>query len=263
MNIAFNKVCILSLKDNIICLDIAKIEMNHYIKNYFYSSKKLNCYFHKEYKYIQNPQNNFRYIQGKYNMYIYGQKEIFLIFYSKEKEENFFQYFLNSDVIDFNDIKDIYKSLDLNKKYFILVKLIEKDSKNNFNLFLNNKIFFEQYKYLYEEIFDLKRNDNNKNKDKIIILYNNYIFYLLKISTDIFIKLYSLIKNYFNIFLSDKAKEKLIKALIQKQQYNILKNFINDNNRISFTASIDNFIQSIKSANESNGKIDDLPYSYN
>ena len=258
MNIAFNKVCILSLKDNIICLDIAKIEMNHYIKNYFYSSKKLNCYFHKEYKYIQNPQNNFRYIQGKYNMYIYGQKEIFLIFYSKEKEENFFQYFLNSDVIDFNDIKDIYKSLDLNKKYFVLVKLIEKDSKNNFNLFLNNKIFFEQYKYLYEEIFDLKRNDNNKNKDKIIILYNNYIFYLLKISTDIFIKLYTLIKNYFNIFLSDKAKEKLIKALIQKQQYNILKNFINDNNRISFTASIDNFIQSIKSANESNGKTDEL-----
>lgn len=128
-----------------------------------------------------------KFIIGKQNMYIYDTKEIFLISYTTSKEDNFFLNFLSSNIINFNDIKDIFNSLNLNKRYFILVKLIEKDSKNNFNTFLNDKMFLEQYRYLYEEFFNLKGKEDNKNKDKIIILYNNYILYLIKISMHIFI----------------------------------------------------------------------------
>ena len=108
-------------------------------------------------------------------------------------------------------------------------------------------MFLEQYRYLYEEFFNLKGKEENKNKDKIIILYNNYILYLIKISMHIFIKFYIIIKNNFDKLLTDKTKEKIIKILIQKEHYTILKKFIyNDNNRISYSTSLENFIQNYK-----------------
>lgn len=253
INLSMTKICIISLINDTICLDIAKLDMSKYNKNFFYNSKIINSYFHKEYKYIQNIEHDMKFIIGKQNMYLYDSKEIFLISYSQDSEKNFFQTFIENNDINFNDIKDIYKSLNLNKKYFIITKLIEKDSKNNYNLFLNDNIFFEQYKYLYEELFNLKTIENIKNKYKIMPLYNNYILYLLKISINLFIKLYLLIKKNFDQLLEDKTKEKIIKILIQKQQNNILKKFIlNDNDKIVYSNSLKIFIHNYKLINENN-----------
>ncbi len=109
-----------------------------------------------------------RFAIGEKNMYIYDNKEVYLIYYSQDKENNFFLNFLNSDEIDFKEIEENYINMDLNKKYFVLIKLIEKNSYDDFDLFLNNKIFLEHYKYIYEVLFIPKNKDNEKNMDKII-----------------------------------------------------------------------------------------------
>jgi hypothetical protein len=189
---------------------------------------------------------------GDKNMYTYDGKEVFLIYYSQDKENNFFQNFLNGNEINFKEIKELYINMDLNKKYFVLTKLIEKNSKDKFELFLKNKIFLDQYKYLYELLFESKEKENEKNAEKIKILYNNYILYLLKTSLNVFEKLYPFIKNNFDK-LTDKTKEKIIKVLTEREKYEILKNFImKDNKNILYTQSLQNFILNYKSINEKN-----------
>jgi hypothetical protein len=249
-NIALTKICILSLKNDIVCINIAKF--GPLKKIYFYQSKVINCYFHKEYKYIKNPEHDMRFAIGEKNMYIYDNKEVYLIYYSQDKENNFFLNFLNSDEIDFKEIEENYINMDLNKKYFVLIKLIEKNSYDDFDLFLNNKIFLEHYKYIYEVLFIPKNKDNEKNMDKINILYNNYVQYLLKTSIKLFDKLYQIIKNKFDK-LTDKTKENIIKELTRQKQYKILKKFIiTDNTNILYSSSLENFIMNYKSINENN-----------
>jgi hypothetical protein len=179
----------------------------------------INYYFNKEYKYITNLNQNIKFYINKSNIYLYDNKEIFSFSNNTDEKEIFLQNFINENEIDYNSIKNNYSSLNLNKKYFILVKIIEKDSKKNFVSFLNDKMFLEQYKYLYEELFIIKNIENYKNKDKIIVLYNNYVLYLLKFSINLFVKLYLLIKNNYEKLLNSKTKEKIIKVLMQKQQY--------------------------------------------
>ena len=163
--------------------------------------------------------------------------------------------FLNSDEIDFKEIEENYINMDLNKKYFVLIKLIEKNSYDDFDLFLNNKIFLEHYKYIYEVLFIPKNKDNEKNMDKINILYNNYVQYLLKTSIKLFDKLYQIIKNKFDK-LTDKTKENIIKELTRQKQYKILKKFIiTDNTNILYSSSLENFIMNYKSINENNIEI--------
>ena len=252
-NIALTKICILSLKNDIVCINIAKF--GPLKKIYFYQSKVINCYFHKEYKYIKNPEHDMRFAIGEKNMYIYDNKEVYLIYYSQDKENNFFLNFLNSDEIDFKEIEENYIKMDLNKKYFVLIKLIEKNSYDDFDLFLNNKIFLEHYKYIYEVLFIPKNKDNEKNMDKINILYNNYVQYLLKTSIKLFDKLYQIIKNKFDK-LTDKTKENIIKELMRQKQYKILKKFIiTDNTNILYSSSLENFIMNYKSINENNIEI--------
>ena len=252
-NIALTKICILSLKNDIVCINIAKF--GPLKKIYFYQSKVINCYFHKEYKYIKNPEHDMRFAIGEKNMYIYDNKEVYLIYYSQDKENNFFLNFLNSDEIDFKEIEENYINMDLNKKYFVLIKLIEKNSYDDFDLFLNNKIFLEHYKYIYEVLFIPKNKDNEKNMDKINILYNNYVQYLLKTSIKLFDKLYQIIKNKFDK-LTDKTKENIIKELTRQKQYKILKKFIiTDNTNILYSSSLENFIMNYKSNNENNIEI--------
>ena len=252
-NIALTKICILSLKNDIVCINIAKF--GPLKKIYFYQSKVINCYFHKEYKYIKNPEHDMRFAIGEKNMYIYDNKEVYLIYYSQDKENNFFLNFLNSDEIDFKEIEENYIKMDLNKKYFVLIKLIEKNSYDGFDLFLNNKIFLEHYKYIYEVLFIPKNKDNEKNMDKINILYNNYVQYLLKTSIKLFDKLYQIIKNKFDK-LTDKTKENIIKELTRQKQYKILKKFIiTDNTNILYSSSLENFIMNYKSINENNIEI--------
>ena len=252
-NIALTKICILSLKNDIVCINIAKF--GPLKKIYFYQSKVINCYFHKEYKYIKNPEHDMRFAIGEKNMYIYDNKEVYLIYYSQDKENNFFLNFLNSDEIDFKEIEENYINMDLNKKYFVLIKLIEKNSYDDFDLFLNNKIFLEHYKYIYEVLFIPKNKDNEKNMDKINFLYNNYVQYLLKTSIKLFDKLYQIIKNKFDK-LTDKTKENIIKELTRQKQYKILKKFIiTDNTNILYSSSLENFIMNYKSINENNIEI--------
>ena len=252
-NIALTKICILSLKNDIVCINIAKF--GPLKKIYFYQSKVINCYFHKEYKYIKNPEHDMRFAIGEKNMYIYDNKEVYLIYYSQDKENNFFLNFLNSDEIDFKEIEENYINMDLNKKYFVLIKLIEKNSYDDFDLFLNNKIFLEHYKYIYEVLFIPKNKDIEKNMDKINILYNNYVQYLLKTSIKLFDKLYQIIKNKFDK-LTDKTKENIIKELTRQKQYKILKKFIiTDNTNILYSSSLENFIMNYKSINENNIEI--------
>ena len=252
-NIALTKICILSLKNDIVCINIAKF--GPLKKIYFYQSKVINCYFHKEYKYIKNPEHDMRFAIGEKNMYIYDNKEVYLIYYSQDKENNFFLNFLNTDEIDFKEIEENYINMDLNKKYFVLIKLIEKNSYDDFDLFLNNKIFLEHYKYIYEVLFIPKNKDNEKNMDKINILYNNYVQYLLKTSIKLFDKLYQIIKNKFDK-LTDKTKENIIKELTRQKQYKILKKFIiTDNTNILYSSSLENFIMNYKSINENNIEI--------
>ena len=252
-NIALTKICILSLKNDIVCINIAKF--GPLKKIYFYQSKVINCYFHKEYKYIKNPEHDMRFAIGEKNMYIYDNKEVYLIYYSQDKENNFFLNFLNSDEIDFKEIEENYINMDLNKKYFVLIKLIEKNSYDDFDLFLNNKIFLEHYKYIYEVLFIPKNKDNEKNMEKINILYNNYVQYLLKTSIKLFDKLYQIIKNKFDK-LTDKTKENIIKELTRQKQYKILKKFIiTDNTNILYSSSLENFIMNYKSINENNIEI--------
>ena len=252
-NIALTKICILSLKNDIVCINIAKF--GPLKKIYFYQSKVINCYFHKEYKYIKNPEHDMRFAIGEKNMYIYDNKEVYLIYYSQDKENNFFLNFLNSDEIDFKEIEENYIKMDLNKKYFVLIKLIEKNSYDDFDLFLNNKIFLEHYKYIYEVLFIPKNKDNEKNMDKINIPYNNYVQYLLKTSIKLFDKLYQIIKNKFDK-LTDKTKENIIKELTRQKQYKILKKFIiTDNTNILYSSSLENFIMNYKSINENNIEI--------
>ena len=163
--------------------------------------------------------------------------------------------FLNSDEIDFKEIEENYINMDLNKKYFVLIKLIEKNSYDDFDLFLNNIIFLEHYKYIYEVLFIPKNKDNEKNMDKINILYNNYVQYLLKTSIKLFDKLYQIIKNKFDK-LTDKTKENIIKELTRQKQYKILKKFIiTDNTNILYSSSLENFIMNYKSINENNIEI--------
>ena len=252
-NIALTKICILSLKNDIVCINIAKF--GPLKKIYFYQSKVINCYFHKEYKYIKNPEHDMRFAIGEKNMYIYDNKEVYLIYYSQDKENNFFLNFLNSDEIDFKEIEENYINMDLNKKYFVLIKLIEKNSYDDFDLFLNNKIFLEHYKYIYEVLFIPKNKDNEKKMDKINILYNNYVQYLLKTSIKLFDKLYQIIKNKFDK-LTDKTKENIIKELTRQKQYKILKKFIiTDNTNILYSSSLENFIMNYESINENNIEI--------
>ena len=252
-NLAKTKICILSLKKDVLCVNIAKFEAIK--KIYFYQSKVINCYFHKEFKYIKNKEHDMKFCIGDKNMYTYDGKEVFLIYYSQDKENNFFQNFLNGNEINFKEIKELYINMDLNKKYFVLTKLIEKNSKDKFELFLKNKIFLDQYKYLYELLFVSKEKENEKNSEKIKILYNNYILYLLKTSLNVFEKLYPFIKNNFDK-LTDKTKEKIIKVLTEREKYEILKNFImKDNKNILYTQSLQNFILNYKAINEKNLEI--------
>ena len=252
-NLAKTKICILSLKKDVLCVNIAKFEAIK--KIYFYQSKVINCYFHKEFKYIKNKEHDMKFCIGDKNMYTYDGKEVFLIYYSQDKENNFFQNFLNGNEINFKEIKELYINMDLNKKYFVLTKLIEKNSKDKFELFLKNKIFLDQYKYLYELLFVSKEKENEKNSEKIKILYNNYILYLLKTSLNVFEKLYPFIKNNFDK-LTDKTKEKIIKVLTERKKYEILKNFImKDNKNILYTQSLQNFILNYKAINEKNLEI--------
>ena len=252
-NLAKTKICILSLKSDVLCVNIAKFEAIK--KIYFYQSKVINCYFHKEFKYIKNKEHDMKFCIGDKNMYTYDGKEVFLIYYSQDKENNFFQNFLNGNEINFKEIKELYINMDLNKKYFVLIKLIEKNSKDKFELFLKNKIFLDQYKYLYELLFESKEKENDKNSEKIKILYNNYILYLLKTSLNVFEKLYQFIKNNFDK-LTDKTKEKIIKVLTEREKYEILKNFImKDNKNILYTPSLQNFILNYKAINEKNLEI--------
>ena len=252
-NLAKTKICILSLKSDVLCVNIAKFEAIK--KIYFYQSKVINCYFHKEFKYIKNKEHDMKFCIGDKNMYTYDGKEVFLIYYSQDKENNFFQNFLNGNEINFKEIKELYINMDLNKKYFVLIKLIEKNSKDKFELFLKNKIFLDQYKYLYELLFESKEKENDKNSEKIKILYNNYILYLLKTSLNVFEKLYPFIKNNFDK-LTDKTKEKIIKVLTEREKYEILKNFImKDNKNILYTPSLQNFILNYKAINEKNLEI--------
>ena len=252
-NLAKTKICILSLKKDVLCVNIAKFEAIK--KIYFYQSKVINCYFHKEFKYIKNKEHDMKFCIGDKNMYTYDGKEVFLIYYSQDKENNFFQNFLNGNEINFKEIKELYINMDLNKKYFVLIKLIEKNSKDKFELFLKNKIFLDQYKYLYELLFESKEKENEKNSEKIKILYNNYILYLLKTSLNVFEKLYPFIKNNFDK-LTDKTKEKIIKVLTEREKYEILKNFImKDNKNILYTQSLQNFILNYKAINEKNLEI--------
>ena len=252
-NLAKTKICILSLKKDVLCVNIAKFEAIK--KIYFYQSKVINCYFHKEFKYIKNKEHDMKFCIGDKNMYTYDGKEVFLIYYSQDKENNFFQNFLNGNEINFKEIKELYINMDLNKKYFVLIKLIEKNSKDKFELFLKNKIFLDQYKYLYELLFESKEKENDKNSEKIKILYNNYILYLLKTSLNVFEKLYPFIKNNFDK-LTDKTKEKIIKVLTEREKYEILKKFImKDNKNILYTQSLQNFILNYKAINEKNLEI--------
>ena len=252
-NIAMTKICILSLKKEIVCLNIAKFDAIK--KIHFYQSKVLNCYFHKEFNYLKNPELDIKFCIGDKNMYIYDSKEVYLIYYSQDKENNFFIDFLNSNVVDFKEIKEIYINLNLSKKYFVLIKLIEKNSKDNYELFLNNKIFLEQYKYLYEILFESKETEQEKSYEKIKILYNNYVQYLLKTSINIFDKLYHMVKNNFDK-LTDKTKENIIKVLTKQNQFKTLKKFIiNDNKNILFSPSLQNFIVNYKELNEKNTEI--------
>ena len=252
-NIAMTKICILSLKNDIVCINIAKF--GPLKKIYFYQSKVINCYFHKEYKYIKNPEHDMQFEIGEKNMYIYDNKEVYLIYYSQNKEDNFFRNFLASDEIDFKEIEDNFINMDLNKKYFVLIKLIEKNSYDNFELFIDNKVFLEHYKYIYEVLFINKNKDNEKDMDKINILYNNYVLYLLKTSIKLFDKLYQIIKNKFDK-LTDRTKEIIIKELIKQKQYKILKQFIiNDNSNIIYSPSLENFIINYESINENNIEI--------
>ena len=251
--ITFNmtRLCIITLKNNIICLKISKLDMNKYNKFFFSNNQEINYYFNKEYKYITNLNQNIKFYINKSNIYLYDNKEIFSFSNNTDEKEIFLQNFINENEIDYNSIKDNYSSLNLNKKYFILVKIIEKDSKKNFVSFLNDKMFLEQYKYLYEELFIIKNIENYKNKDKIIVLYNNYVLYLLKFSINLFVKLYLLIKNNYEKLLNSKTKEKIIKVLMQKQQYKILKKFISqDNSQILYPPSLENYIQNYKILNE-------------
>ena len=252
-NLAKTKICILSLKKDVLCVNIAKFEAIK--KIYFYQSKVINCYFHKEFKYIKNKEHDMKFCIGDKNMYTYDGKEVFLIYYSQDKENNFFQNFLNGNEINFKEIKELYINMDLNKKYFVLIKLIEKNSKDKFELFLKNKIFLDQYKYLYELLFESKEKEKDKNSEKIKILYNNYILYLLKTSLNVFEKLYPFIKNNFDK-LTDKTKEKIIKVLTEREKYEILKKFImKDNKNILYTQSLQNFILNYKAINEKNLEI--------
>ena len=252
-NLAKTKICILSLKSDVLCVNIAKFEAIK--KIYFYQSKVINCYFHKEFKYIKNKEHDMKFCIGDKNMYTYDGKEVFLIYYSQDKENNFFQNFLNGNEINFKEIKELYINMDLNKKYFVLIKLIEKNSKDKFELFLKNKIFLDQYKYLYELLFESKEKEKDKNLKKIKILYNNHILYLLKTSLNVFKKLYPFIKNNFDK-LKEKTKEKIIKVLTEREKYEILKNFImKDNKNILYTQSLQNFILNYKAINEKNLEI--------
>ena len=91
--------------------------------------------------------------------------------------------------------------------------------------------------------------------DKINILYNNYVQYLLKTSIKLFDKLYQIIKNKFDK-LTDKTKENIIKELTRQKQYKILKKFIiTDNTNILYSSSLENFIMNYKSINENNIEI--------
>ena len=256
ININIKKLCIIRLKNDIINLCIISMEGSNYNKNFFFNSKIKNNYFYKEYKYIYNPDHNMKFIIGEKNMYLYDNKEIFLFKYSENKEDNFMQDFINSKEINFNLIKDNFDSLDLNKKYFTLVKIIEKDTQNNYSSFLTDKIFLENYIYLYEEFFNLKNPENKKNENKLIILYNNYILYILKTSLKLFNKLYYYLKNKYDKFLIDKTKEKITKILLQKKQFNILAKFISkDNSNFIFSPSLQNFVQNLKKINDNNMEI--------
>ena len=68
-NLAMTKICILSLKNDILCVNIAKFEAVK--KIYFYQSKVINCYFHKEYKFIKNKEHDMKFCIGDKNMYTY------------------------------------------------------------------------------------------------------------------------------------------------------------------------------------------------
>ena len=255
INSNMTKLCIIKLKNDLICLSISDLDLNKINNYFFFSSKVTNFYFNKEYKYMYNPEHNIKFIIGRSNMLLHDNHEIFLIS-PLDKEDHFLKGFINDKEIDFNFIKDNYKIMNINRKYFLLIKIIEKDSKNNFSLFLNDNMFLEQYKYLYEELFNLKITENIKNIDKIMILYCNYILYLLKTSINIFNKLYLLLKNNFDKLLNDKANEKIIKVLLQKHQFNILKKFIiQDNNNILYSPSLEKFIQKYKSINDDNNEI--------
>ena len=108
---------------------------------------------------------------GNHNMFLYDKREIFQIYSSEGKEKIFFGNFLNDKEINLKEISDNYIKMDFDKKYFVLVKIIEKDSRYDFEHFLKNKIFVEQYKYLYEVLFDIKEKNGQKNYEKIIMFY--------------------------------------------------------------------------------------------
>ena len=252
-NLDMNKICIISLKNNLVGINIAKFDAIK--KFFFYQSKVINCYFHKEFKFIKNYEHDMRLGIGNHNMFLYDKREIFQIYSSEDKEKIFFGNFLNDKEINLKEISDNYIKMDFDKKYFVLVKIIEKDSRYDFEHFLKNKIFVEQYKYLYEVLFDIKEKNCQKNYEKIMVLYNNYVLYLLKTSIDVFSKLYPFIKNKFDK-LTDKSKENIIKTLLSQYCFKILKKFIiNDNNDILYSSSLEKFILNFKSIHENNLEI--------
>ncbi len=219
INNSLNKLSLLSYQDNSVNLKIMKI--NSKVQN-----QKSEIYFEKKFKYIYSEDTfNFVFAKSISSVFLYNKTEIYFVTII-DKVKKMFRDINEEDGITINNLEIIYSnfsSFNLNEKYFVLIKIIENDS-NNKDIQSVGGIHIEKFEFLFQVIFGEK----NPNKN-IFHLYNNFVLFLWKKNR--FLKLYKMIKQYFNSLLSEKSKREIIYLYLKNNLYNELIKFIEEDTR--------------------------------
>ena len=242
VNNSLTKLSLISYQDKCVNLKIMKINNKQ-------QNQKIDIYFEKKFNYISSDDTiNFIFAKSISSVFLYNKIEMYFVTIV-DKIKKMFRDINEEDGISIENLEIIYlnySSFSLNEKYFVLIKIIENDSTNKDNQSVGG-INIDKFEFLFQAIFSEK----NPNKN-IIQLYNSFVLFLWKKNR--FLKLYKMIKVYFNSLLSEKSKREIINLFLKNNLYLELIKFIEEDTRkieISkeLTKIFDEYINSQKNKN--------------
>lgn len=248
INSSLNKLSILLCENNIVKLQIKKININT-------SNSSSDFYFTKTFHSIISSNNDLFKFVFENNVFLFTDKEIYYMTLL-DKSVMLFRDVQNSkrniNTTNLDIIYELYNKCDINEKYYLLTKIVLNE---NNNFLEKDKGYIERiggmdankFYYLYNSLFN-SDSDKETNIKNIKILYNNFVLTLIKYSKlDI---LYDEIKKKFNSTLTSISKEKIIEMLLRKKQYNLLRKVVNDIKEIELNNKLENLFYSFLQQNK-------------